>query len=222
MLHIIIGLHWSGQESVGLETHNKPSDSLHWRPVLVTGNSQVIYEPNVGKYESNHRCYSSDNTDKLPWLSKQNLIISLKIFYSSGVKWINWFLFHIYNYSFLFSIAHVEFNGNLSLGVFVRFFLTFISPMGTPIALFWTPALGLKARVDLSITYIVVCVQWIPQIHLWCDTCWPLDGHHGRRAVLIHALVHNLSVVRFEWYLCKCSIKAVFRVITRREEVSQL
>ena len=29
--------------------------------------------------------------------------------------------------------------------------------------------LGFIARMDpLS------CMQWIPQIHLWCDTCWPL------------------------------------------------
>ena len=25
-----------------------------------------------------------------------------------------------------------------------------------------------------------------PQIHLWCDTCQPLSGHHGSQAVLFH------------------------------------
>ena len=36
----------------------------------------------------------------------------------------------------------------------------------------------------------IACMQGIPQIHLWCDTCWPLDGQHGSRACLIHILVH--------------------------------
>ena len=31
--------------------------------------------------------------------------------------------------------------------------------------------LGFKARVDSSLGYFVTYVQWIPQIHLWCDTC---------------------------------------------------
>ena len=25
----------------------------------------------------------------------------------------------------------------------------------------------------------LVCVQWIPQIHLWWDTCWLHSGQHG-------------------------------------------
>ena len=34
-----------------------------------------------------------------------------------------------------------------------------------------TSALGFKARVKQSLT----CMKLIPQIHLWCDNCWPLD-----------------------------------------------
>ena len=36
-------------------------------------------------------------------------------------------------------------------------------------------ALGFKVRVPwLSRLCAFPRVQWIPQIHLWCDTCWPL------------------------------------------------
>ena len=29
------------------------------------------------------------------------------------------------------------------------------------------------------------CLRAIPQIHLWCDTCQPLDGQHGSRATYL-------------------------------------
>ena len=31
--------------------------------------------------------------------------------------------------------------------------------------------LGFKAGVDLMLVCFVTCVQCIPQVHLWCDTC---------------------------------------------------
>ena len=34
-------------------------------------------------------------------------------------------------------------------------------------------ALDFKARVDPSLPCFIACVQWIPHIHLWCDTSWP-------------------------------------------------
>ena len=51
----------------------------------------------------------------------------------------------------------------------------------------WYPCFGLlvisapyfKTRVDPSLTCFVACVQWIPRIYLWCDTCWPLGSQHG-------------------------------------------
>ena len=39
-----------------------------------------------------------------------------------------------------------------------------------------TSALDFKATVDPSLVCLVACVQWLSQIHLWCDTCWPLDN----------------------------------------------
>ena len=32
-------------------------------------------------------------------------------------------------------------------------------------------ALGFKARVDPSLVCFLACMQWTPQIHLWCNTC---------------------------------------------------
>ena len=30
----------------------------------------------------------------------------------------------------------------------------------------------------------VACVPWIPESHLWCDTCWLYRGQHGSRSRL--------------------------------------
>ena len=51
--------------------------------------------------------------------------------------------------------------------------------IGTPIVdlELVTSVLGFKARVDPLVACFLTCVQWIPQIHLWCDTYRPLGGH---------------------------------------------
>ena len=50
--------------------------------------------------------------------------------------------------------------------------------------------LSYKTRVDPLLACSLAFVQRIPQIHLWCYTCWPLDGQHGSGAFLTHVLVH--------------------------------
>ena len=55
-------------------------------------------------------------------------------------------------------------------------------------------ALGFKARVDPSLACFIACVQWIPQINLWCNACWPPDGQHGSQAFLIHILVQEWAM----------------------------
>ena len=50
-----------------------------------------------------------------------------------------------------------------------------------------TSPLGFKARVDPLLVCFLACVQWIPEIHLWCDTCWPLGGQHGSQLHSLHA-----------------------------------
>ena len=54
-----------------------------------------------------------------------------------------------------------------------------------------TSSLGFKARVDSLLAFFVTCMQWIPQIHLCCNTCWPPGG----RAVSIHVLPYIQALV---------------------------
>ena len=44
-------------------------------------------------------------------------------------------------------------------------------------------SLGFKTRVD---SLVEVYVLHLPEIYLWCDTCWPLGGQHGSQADLFH------------------------------------
>ena len=46
-------------------------------------------------------------------------------------------------------------------------------------------ALGFKVMTNPSLICFLTCVQWIPQINLWCNIYWPLDDHHGSWAFLI-------------------------------------
>ena len=56
---------------------------------------------------------------------------------------------------------------------FLRTSVLFVGPL---IPLFWTS--GDIAQISKSgwISYLCASLpcQWIPQIHLWCDTCWPV------------------------------------------------
>ena len=63
----------------------------------------------------------------------------------------------------------------------------------------WYPCfvLGFKARVDdPSLACFIACAQWNPQIHLWCNTCWPLGSQDASRAILIHILANK------HWWGC--------------------
>ena len=60
--------------------------------------------------------------------------------------------------------------------------------MGPLIPFLVTSALGFKVRVDPLLACFLAYKQQIPQIHLWCDTCWLYGGQHGIRAFLIHIL----------------------------------
>ena len=50
-----------------------------------------------------------------------------------------------------------------------------------------TSPLGFKARMDPSLACFVACMQWFPEIHLWCDTRWPLGGQRGSQSRFLHA-----------------------------------
>ena len=49
-----------------------------------------------------------------------------------------------------------------------------------------------KLEWILSLVCLLACAQWIPRIHLWCDTCWLYRGQHehGSCAFLIHIPVY--------------------------------
>ena len=88
--------------------------------------------------------------------------------------------------------------------VFFTKMLEDMSPFCGPlIPLFWTSVLGFKARMDSSLVCFLTCVQWIPQIHIWYDTCWLLDSQHdsclyaphsrGRMLVLDRETFHTVT-----------------------------
>ena len=41
------------------------------------------------------------------------------------------------------------------------------------------------------IVCFIACMEQNPQIHLWCDNCWPLGSQHGTWAILIHVFVNK-------------------------------
>ena len=55
--------------------------------------------------------------------------------------------------------------------MFRNFFKCFGVTAHTPVfGLMVMYVLGLKAWVDSLLVCFLTCMQWIPQIHLWCDT----------------------------------------------------
>ena len=67
---------------------------------------------------------------------------------------------------------------------FLKNNLEYISPFcsatDTPVLGFWRrlPWVSMSGWIP-SLLCFIACMQWIPQIYLWCDTCWPLGGQHG-------------------------------------------
>ena len=79
-------------------------------------------------------------------------------------------------------------NNNIYFNFLKRFLedtCPFLGPLIPCFGLLVTSALGFKARVDIACT--LACLGAIPQIHLWCDTCRPLDGQHGGPSRSLHA-----------------------------------
>ena len=55
--------------------------------------------------------------------------------------------------------------------------------------------LGFKARVGSLIHTWWRCMCYMfPEIHLWCDTCWPIGSQHGSQPVLL-----NIPASRHWW-----------------------
>ena len=92
---------------------------------------------------------------------------------------------------------------------FKELFLADISPFcgatDTTVLNFWwcLPWVSRPGWTSL-IACFVVCVKQNPQIHLWCDTCWPLGSQHGCKAISIHILMNNIGGTRFQDLSCGC------------------
>ena len=83
----------------------------------------------------------------------------------------------------------------MELHTFLIFiFLKFLEDMSpffgatdTPILDFWWHLLWVS-ETEWILTYsslaeVYVLCYTFPEIHLWCDTCWPLGSQHGSQAV---------------------------------------
>ena len=49
-----------------------------------------------------------------------------------------------------------------------------------------------------SLACFAACVQWIPQNHLWCNTCWPLGSQHGSQTISSTYLRTRISRVQVQ------------------------
>ena len=62
----------------------------------------------------------------------------------------------------------------------------------TPVFVFWWCLQWVsKPGCTPSLAYFVINTQQNPQIHLWCDTCWPLGSQHCSWAIPIHILANK-------------------------------
>ena len=68
--------------------------------------------------------------------------------------------------------------------------------------------LGFKARVGSLIQAWWRRTSYtFPEIYLWCDTCWPLGGQHGSRAVSSKPVVcqkYRNCIVQVSWEIETC------------------
>ena len=78
---------------------------------------------------------------------------------------------------------------NLFIGIFVffidlKFWKTWVLFVGLLIPLFWTSGdvySGFQSQSGHP--YSSLAEVFVLHVHLWCDTCWPLGGQQGSRAI---------------------------------------
>ena len=98
---------------------------------------------------------------------------------------------------------------NIILCYFVRvhasffkfFWRTHVLFVGPLIPLFWTSGdvcPGFQSQGGLAC--MLSCLRAIPQVHLWCNTCRPLDSQHGSRATLTHILAAVRRIHKNWWF----------------------
>ena len=62
--------------------------------------------------------------------------------------------------------------------IFINILLLFVRGWWHPCLDFGNVYFGFMTRVDVKLACFITYIQVIPQNHLWCDTCWPLDSQH--------------------------------------------
>ena len=74
--------------------------------------------------------------------------------------------------------------------------------------IWWKPVLA----------YFVTCTQWIPQIHLWCNTCWPLGSLHDSWVIHPHTCAQALELesrILFRVILLKIRMRELINWVFR-------
>ena len=84
-----------------------------------------------------------------------------------------------------------------SFGIFVWGRQSFLWTTDTHVLDLWwrLPCVSKPGWIRLLVCF-VTCVKWISKIHLWCDTCWPLDGQHGDRALYDSRTCTRLQTIK--------------------------
>ena len=100
---------------------------------------------------------------------------------------------------------------------------SFFEAIGTPVLDFLvTFALGFKAKVAALLVYLVACVWWISQIHLWCCTCWSLDPQYlyTLQTLVVHVLkLLSQLVIRATQYVQIVVYRTLHEQISKRRKI---
>ena len=76
--------------------------------------------------------------------------------------------------------------------------MSFCGATDTPVLDFWWHLPWFQSQGGLAC--MLSCLHAILQIHLWCDTCRPLDGQHGTWATLTHVLAVLRHIHKHWWH----------------------
>ena len=92
---------------------------------------------------------------------------------------------------------------SLMFTLFKHFWRAGVLYVGLPVPLFYPCTCCLKGRRNPSLPCFTACVRWILQVHLWCDTYWPLGGQHGTSATLAPVHMSRKSrIPAIVWPFC--------------------
>ena len=74
----------------------------------------------------------------------------------------------------------------------------FCGTTDTPVLDFWQHLpLVSKPGWILLLVCLVSCMKHIPQIHLWCDTCWPFGLHNAYSSLKWLTLLQSIFLCEF-------------------------